>query len=46
MKKDKDDTGEEAMMKYLLGPKNEHTPRARRRKMQRALKKLKSNKNE
>ncbi len=37
----KKDTRSEKFLKYLLGPKNEHTSRARRRKMERALKKFK-----
>ena len=42
----KKDDRSDKFLKYLLGPKNEHTSRARRRKMQRALKKIKPNKDE
>tara|TARA_R100000329_G_scaffold144216_1_gene128783 strand:- start:214 stop:345 length:132 start_codon:yes stop_codon:yes gene_type:complete len=37
----KKDDNTEKFLKHLLGSRNEHSPRARRRKMERALKKFK-----
>ena len=36
----KNENKQEKFLKYLLSSRNEHSPRARRRKMKRALEKL------